>query len=224
MLHLGGVDLKPYDRLRDQFLSLYKKYQDYTMIPQDLFIANLELCHRYKNLQGDYVECGVWRAGMSGAIAEILDDEKMLHLFDSFEGLPPAQEIDGEEALAWQKDTNASGYFNNCAAEETYARQAMTLAGRENYKIYKGWFNETLPSFNNRTIGILRLDGDWYDSIMDCFNNLFPQVINGGIILLDDYYTWDGCSKAVHDYLSKIKSPSRVHQWNNQIGYIIKKS
>lgn len=224
ILHLGGIDVKRYNQSLPLFQDLFKKYQGFTMIPEESFVMNLDLCNHYKHLEGDYVECGVWRGGMSAAIAEILNNGKTVHLFDSFEGLPPAREIDGKEALAWQKDTTAEGYFNNCFAEESYAKQAMTLANCENYKIYKGWFDQTLQHFENHHIGILRLDGDWYDSIMSCLDNLFPMVINGGIILLDDYYTWDGCTKAVHDYLSKIKSPSRLHQWKNQIGYIIKKT
>lgn len=178
----------------------------------------------YTGIDGDYVECGVWRGGMSAAIAESLKKDKMIHLFDSFEGLPRVKEIDGKEALAWQKDVNSPNYFNNCKAHESYAMQALGLAGCKKYKIYKGWFNQTLPNFKGQKIGILRLDGDWYDSILECFENLFPQVLVGGIILLDDYYTWDGCSKAVHDYLSKTKSESRVYQWNNRVGFIVKKN
>ena len=223
IFQLGGVDIRRYDQSQTMFRNLFKKYKDFTMIPEHSFMSNLELINHYKHLEGDYVECGVWRGGMSAAIGEILKKSKTIHLFDSFEGLPPAKEIDGKEALAWQKNVNAPGYFNNCMAEESNAKKAMSLAGCENYQIHKGWFNQTLPLFKNNAIGILRLDGDWYESIMDCLSYLFPQVLNNGIVLLDDYYTWDGCSKAVHDYLSGIKSPSRVHQWNNQIAYIIKK-
>lgn len=220
---MGGLDVRRYDHASAHYQNLFKKYSDFTMIPERFFISNLELINRYKHLEGDYVECGVWRGGMSAAIGELLDKNKTLHLFDSFEGLPDAKEIDGKEALAWQKNVNAPGYFDNCKAEESYAIKAMSLAGCSNYKIHKGWFNQTLPDFKNQRIGILRLDGDWYDSIKECLTHLFPQVINNGIVLLDDYYTWDGCSKAVHDYLSETKSPSRVHQWNNQIGFVIKK-
>jgi O-methyltransferase len=223
ILHLGGIDVRRYDQTTSLFLELFKKYKEFTMIPEQSFISNLELINHYKYLDGSYVECGVWRGGMSAAIAEIVKN-KTIHLFDSFQGLPPAKDIDGKEALEWQQDVKSPGYFNNCAAEEAYAIKAMSLARCENYKTHRGWFNETLPRFKNQTIGILRLDGDWYDSIMECLQNLFPQVIDGGLIILDDYYTWDGCSKAVHDFLSHMKSPSRVHQWNNQTAYIIKKN
>ena len=43
------------------------------------------------------------------------------------------------------------------------------------------------------------------------------------IIIIDDYYSWEGCSKAVHDYLSEIKSNCRIFQLDNRTAYIIKK-
>jgi O-methyltransferase len=224
IFQLGGLEVSRYDQSLKLFQDLFKKYKDFTMVPEQLFVSNLELISRYSHLEGDYVECGVWRGGMSAAISEIINKDKTIHLFDSFEGLPPAKEIDGKEALDWQKDVNSVNYHNNCKADEASAKEALDMGGCKNYKIYKGWFNETLPNFKNQKIGILRLDGDWYASILDCLENLFPQVLAGGIILLDDYYTWDGCSKAVHDYLSKTKSASRIHQWNNQVGFIVKKS
>lgn len=224
VLRLGGVDVRRYNKAFDFYASLYEKYNSYTMIPSDYFALNLDLCNAFRGIQGDYVECGVWRGGMSAAIAEVLGNERRVHLFDSFEGLPPAKEIDGKAAIAWQQNTNSPGYYDNCTAEESYAHAAMKLAGHKHYKTYRGWFENTLPTYDGRPIGILRLDGDWYDSIKTCLDNLFPHVVPGGIIILDDYYTWDGCARAVHDYLSVTHTPSRVYQWRNTIGYIIKKN
>jgi hypothetical protein len=45
---------------------------------------------------------------------------------------------------------------------------------------------------------------------MICLEYLFPKVIKGGLIILDDYHVWDGCSKALHDYLSKYKCSERI--------------
>lgn len=205
-----------------QLRRLYTKYKDYTMIPENIFIENLLLIDRHKQKMGAYVECGVWRGGMSAAIAEVLNFNAEIHLFDSFEGLPEAKEIDGKAALAWQADKNAASYFDNCKAEEEYAIHAMKMAQATNFQIYKGWFNQTLPQYNGDKISILRLDGDWYESIMDSLRNLYPKVNQSGIIILDDYGTWDGCTRAAHDFLSETKSTSRILQWNNQIHYILK--
>jgi len=224
IIQLGGVDLQRYNKSLIFYRTLFKKYQDFTMIPEDLFISNLDLCSRALHLEGDIVECGVWRGGMIAGITELAGDGRQVHLFDSFEGLPPAREIDGKEALRWQTDTTSSGYYDNCTADESFANASMQRTGHTNFKLWKGWFEETLPKYDGNKIAILRLDGDWYDSIKICLKELFPKLVEEGLVILDDYHTWDGCTKAVHDYLSEIKSPSRIYQWNNQVAYIIKKS
>ena len=45
---------------------------------------------------------------------------------------------------------------------------------------------------------------------MEILNSLFHQVNTGGIIIIDDYYDWDGCSKAVHDFLSQNNRAERI--------------
>ena len=57
---------------------------------------------------------------------------------------------------------------------------------------------------------------------MTCLEALFPLVTQGGLVIIDDYYTWDGCAKAVHDYLSSIKSACRIRQFMNDVAYITK--
>jgi O-methyltransferase len=224
IVRLGGIDLKRYNKALAHYKNLYNKYKDFTMIPEEAFVSNLELCTKFLKVEGDIVECGVWRGGMIAAIAELTEKNKTVHLFDSFEGLPPAQEIDGKEALNWQADSMSLGYHNNCSAEESFVISALRKANHENYQLYKGWFQDTLPTYKGNKIAILRLDGDWYDSVKECLLKLFPLVTESGVVIIDDYYTWDGCAKAVHDYLSEIKSPSRVYQWNNQVAYILKKN
>jgi O-methyltransferase len=220
----GGIEIKRYNRRLEFYHSLYTKYHHYTMIPKEYFMINLAICENFAATSGSFVECGVWRGGMSAAIAEILESTKKdFHLFDSFEGLPPAKEIDGLEALQWQSDVTSPNFFDNCKADEEMAVAAMTMSNCKDYQIYKGWFDQTLPTYKGGDISILRLDADWYDSIMVCMKNLYPRVVTGGVVIIDDYYTWDGCSKAIHDYLSSVNSSSRVFQWNNEIAYLIKK-
>ncbi len=201
---------------------LYEKYSSYTMIPKDTFIENLKLCRNFSNINGCIVECGVWRGGMIAAIAEILGDDRSYYLFDSFEGLPEAKEIDGEGALAWQRNKDNPYFFDNCKAETIYADTAMKMAQVSKYQLVKGWFSDTIPNFEfDEDIAFLRLDGDWYESTMQCMEILYPKVATGGVIIVDDYYMWDGCSRAIHDYLSIHKIPCRIRQIQGNC-YIIK--
>ena len=89
----------------------------------------------------------------------------------------------------------------------------MRLSGVPNYKLVKGWFENTLPEFDPPApIAVLRLDGDWYDSTMVALESLFKHLSPDGIVILDDYYAWDGCSRAVHDFLSRHQLAARVTQ------------
>jgi O-methyltransferase len=158
---------------------------------------------------------------MIAAISELTARRAVL--FDSFEGLPPARDIDGPAAMAWQSDTSGPDYHDNCSATEHEARRVMRLA-RTDYEIYKGWFSDTVPRYarpGNR-ISILRLDGDWYDSTVLCLNHLFPLVAPGGVVLIDDYGTWDGCARAVHDYLSSVNAPEPIDRTPRGVAFIVK--
>jgi O-methyltransferase len=205
-----------------KYRMVYRSLKDYTMIPQKLYFANLDLCRFYRKIEGDIVECGTWRGGMIAGMVSILGADQKYYLFDSFEGLPEVEDIDGKAAKAWQTNKNGVDYFDNCRADESEAQKAMIISGAKNFTIHKGWFNESLKSFSSPNgIAILRLDADWYNSTMDCLTNLFPKINNGGILIVDDYYTWEGCAKAIHDYLSSNKLPYRINSYQG-VCFIIK--
>lgn len=193
------------------FRATYRKFQAFTMIPESDYIASLELATAFRKIEGDIVECGTWKGGMIAGMAQILGPNRHYHLFDSFAGLPPATAIDGKAALNWQRDTGSSYHFNNCTAEENSAVSAMQLAGARNFRTVKGWFADTLrrPDLPPK-IAILRLDSDWYASTMEILEGLFERVVDRGLIIVDDYYAWDGCSKAIHDYLSSRQATERI--------------
>ncbi|MEE3093051.1 MAG: TylF/MycF/NovP-related O-methyltransferase, partial [Pseudomonadota bacterium] len=72
---------------------------------------------------------------------------------------------------------------------------------------------------------VLRLDGDWYESTISILENLYDKVATNGLILIDDYYSWDGCSRAVHDFLSDQKLPERIRQSRyGGVAYIVKEN
>jgi O-methyltransferase len=117
---------------------IYEKYKEFTMMPRRDYIANLELVWEYRKIQGCVVECGVWRGGMSAGLADVLGGNRDHYLVDSFEGLPPVKEIDGEAASKWQKDTKSPLFFDNCAAGSEWATNAMTKAKPKSFKLVRG--------------------------------------------------------------------------------------
>jgi len=183
------------------------------MLPPRALYGNAELAAMVGDIEGVVVECGVWRGGAIASIAEVLGPDRQYFLFDSFEGLPPADDIDGESAKAWQADTESPDFYDNCAAEERWAREAMGLAGVAQPTLVRGWFEKTVPGWNAPApIALLRLDGDWYSSTKVCLDALIPQMAPGGLVLIDDYLAWDGCARAVNEFLGNADLPIRLRE------------
>jgi O-methyltransferase len=225
MIQLG---LRSYIRNRlahERWRSVYAQLKDFTMITERTFCDNLALAHTVRDISGCIIECGVWRGGMIAGLFRVLGPERDYYLFDSFEGLPPAGPIDGTAAIQYQQDKNSPHYHDNCTAPPDFARRAMEMVGAHRYHLEPGFFIDTLPSFEpEQPVALLRLDADWYDSTMVCLRYLFDRVTTGGIIILDDYYTWDGCSRALHDFLSERKATERVRSTIGGVCFLVKRA
>jgi O-methyltransferase len=212
-------------------VPLFYKYRTRTMIHLRAYAENLAMVNvvlanmSLKN--GAIIECGTWKGGMAAGMIEIAGPDRRYYFFDSFEGLPPAKEIDGTKAKQWQVDLTLPTYYDNCMASlEDFQRTIkMTGCQSEAVEIHKGFFENTLPAFDCPPIAVLRLDGDWYESTMICLEKFWEHVMPGGIVLIDDYYVWEGCAKAVHAFLAKRQAPERIYQGPiGRVAFILKKA
>lgn len=189
-----------------------------------------------KSLPGAVVECGTWRGGCAVAMLLVQRElfgkvVKPVYMLDSFEGLPPVDPRDGPLAAAWQSGVNKETFFDNCRAAQ---EDLHTLLERHRfsdgeYRIVRGWFDRTAPALAGELAGeglaVLRLDGDWYASTRVCLDHLCPVTAEGGVVIVDDYYAWDGCARAVHDFLSARDLPYRIKSLPYNFGaYFIKRA
>jgi O-methyltransferase len=147
-----------------------------------------------RGIAGDVVECGVFNGASAAVLAAALPD-RHVWLYDSFEGLPPAEPIDGPDA------PREAG--NRVGSVET-VKDLLRLAGRDEstYTIQKGWFRDTLagdPAFEH-PIALLHVDADWYASVLECLDALYENVVDGGAIVLDDFGHWEGCRTAFYAF------------------------
>jgi len=201
------------------FAATLEKVRPFTMVPTE---ALVDLARQVQavltcGIPGDFVECGVWRGGAAFLMADLLRQagvrDRKVWLFDSFEGLPPPEEIDGPAATEYVKNTDGPWYFDNCRVSlEEVQRTARGLGLASYTELVKGWFNQTLPAYRQRIgpIAILRIDCDWYASVRCCLDNLFDQVVDGGFVIFDDYYTFEGCAIAVHEFLGERRLSHRL--------------
>jgi hypothetical protein len=88
---------------------------------------------------------------------------------------------------------------------------------------HAGWFQETLRALpaGFGAIALLRIDGDWYESTKICLEVLFPKVVSGGIVVIDDYGKWSGCREAVDEFLAGLQRPLLLNHIDAAGRYLI---
>jgi O-methyltransferase len=184
------------------------------------------------NISGSFVECGVWKGGSSAIMAlaaKNAGQERHLHLFDSFEGLPEPTDKDGERAASYSggRSQGKLATVNQCRAGLDDVRRLILdeiKVPKEFAHFHVGWFQNTIPADAGRLgpIALLRLDGDWYDSTIICLEHLYPLLSSGGILILDDYYCWEGCRKATDEYRQKTNITCPIHRIDADAAFWIK--
>ncbi len=219
---------------------------DHTQLSQ-AGILNLETAARYVTdnaLRGAFVECGTWRGGALAFWARALlrnggkPQDNPIFGFDSFEGMPDVTPQDGDWAARMLHgkgiDSLSAAELGGAlkphamnAAEESACRAIVAASGfpAAHSHIVKGWFQDTLPAWKTRIgpIAVLRLDGDWYQSTKTCLEQLYDQVVPGGIVIVDDYGFFVGCQKAVNEFMAGRGLKPELLQADPCVRYFVKR-
>ena len=163
-------------------------------------LDNIEYCIDEilnNNVEGDFIETGVWRGGACIFMRELLRinniKDRKVFVADSFEGMPkPKDKFDGPDHSSFDSA--------KVSLEEVKENFNMFNLNDDQVVFIKGWFSESLPNAPIKKISLLRLDGDLYHSTMDSLKNLYHKVSKGGYVIIDDYYDWPECKRAVTEF------------------------
>ena len=171
------------------------------------------------NIEGDFVECGVWKGGNLILLKKLMEkkqiNNKKIYGFDTFEGMSEASihdiKIDKTNANVKfeklkQKDSNNINW-NFASENEVINNFKDNVEKNENLKLIKGKVEDTLLNNDNipEKISILRLDTDFYESTKTELEKLYPKLSIGGVLIIDDYGSWQGSRKAVDEYFQNKK-------------------
>lgn len=220
-----------------QIKDLISKIRSHTMVTHDGLLVTYDIA-RYlvrSKIEGSFVEAGVHRGGSAAMMAYAALQQggaRRLHLFDSFEGIPNPSAIDYEEWMedSWgvqRKDANgllvASGKI---AAEKHFSEELLSKTvgyPMNQVTFHVGWFQNTVPTSTTSIgpIALLRLDGDLYESTLVCLRHLYPLVVRGGFIIVDDYL-FKGCRLACDEYFAEIGAKPYMHHIDKLAKYFIK--
>ncbi len=185
-----------------------------TMLPLDA-LRNirtvLEMAHD-EGLPGAFVECGCWRGGAcvyARGVVDVLGDERMVIGCDSFEGLPRPSGADDPEDRHYT--------YAALAADHAAALKLPEKYGVGPVHFVKGYFKDSLPPLAPRVgpIAVLRMDGDIYSSTMDIMTSLYPLVVPGGFVIVDDWTVVPDSRRAVVDYLGQAPAVELVSSYGS---------
>jgi O-methyltransferase len=208
--------IRPPAELADpEFERLYERCQEYTMTSRQRMFSVYQAA-RYlasAGVEGAFAECGVWRGGstMMAALsfAGCGDITRDLWLYDTFEGMP---EPSAEDTASWEADPHREwarnqrdGFNDWCYAPLVEVRQNIASTGiaAEQVRYVQGKVENTLPDQMPERIALLRLDTDWYESTRHELDHLYPRLVSGGVLIIDDYGHWPGVRRAVDEYFSE---------------------
>ncbi len=182
------------------FSAHFRQVQPYTMC-SNARLRGLYRAVRYvaeNRVSGDLVECGSAKGGSAALMAltsRRLGERRKIWLFDTFEGLPAPTSDDPEVASLFTGDCLGT------LSEVQALFERLHVA--EDARFVKGLFQETLPQSHIPAIAVLHIDGDWYESVKVCLDQLYDKVAPGGVIQFDDYGYWEGARKAVDEFLER---------------------
>jgi O-methyltransferase len=138
---------------------------------------------------GDLIEAGSWRGGASilmRAALDTLGEERTVWVADSFEGFPADTSLDAYDFLAAPLDE----------VKESFAR----LGCDRGVRFVPGFFEQSLPPLAGERWAIVRLDADTYAPTRQALRALYPGLVPGGYLVLDDYGSFPGCREAVDEF------------------------
>jgi O-methyltransferase len=162
-----------------------------------------------REIPGSFVECGVWRGGSMMAVALTLKrlgvKDRDLYLFDTFRGMTPPTEADVDFAGLACVDLwpiLPDDGFDSVPVQEVQGALATTGYDPAHLHFIQGRVEETLPDRAPAEIALLRLDTDYYESTRQELTHLYPRLVPGGVIIIDDYGHFQGARKATDEYFA----------------------
>jgi O-methyltransferase len=209
----------------DEDREIIARARPFTMTSEERLQALIDAV-RYceqRGVAGAFAECGVWRGGSVLTMILVLQglgvDDRDIHLFDTFEGMTAPTEEDTSPldppALETWAEAQESGerawseLFSHEVFDEAAVRELLVSTGYPSERLHfaRGPVEQTLPEAAPERLALLRLDTDWYESTRHELEHLWPQLSDGGVLIVDDYGHWEGARRAVDEFFATSAAP-----------------
>jgi hypothetical protein len=214
----GGRPSFPPD-FDEEIKETIRLVRPYTMTSPDKLHALISSVRYLESakIPGAFVECGVWRGGSMHAVARSLDHlgvyDRELFLFDTFAGMTEPTDRDvtigrtrsAAELLSTQRKT--ANVWAIASLKDVRTGLETLPYPIKRFHLIQGRVEETIPDQAPEQIALLRLDTDWYESTRHELAHLYPRLASGGVLIIDDYGTWQGAKEATDEFVASLAQP-----------------
>ncbi len=168
-------------------------------------LAHYELYKKVIDLPGEIVECGIFKGASFARFA----------MFRELFGNPFSKKIIGFDVFGkfpetkFEDDVKVRKQFVDVAGEDSISKQQLLEILQhkgitKRIELVEGNITKTVPEYLKKNpelkISLLNLDTDIYEPSVTILENLYPRIVTGGVLILDDYGTFPGETKATNDY------------------------
>jgi hypothetical protein len=170
-----------------------------------------------KDVKGDICEFGVAQGETSALIAnEIQPGHKILHLFDSFEGLPQPTEKDQlKDDIFLLGSIEAYTGTMSCPEDMVRSRLGAISFSADRFVIHKGFIDQVFKNDSNlpQQVSFAYVDFDFYEPVKLALDFLHQTTLAGAMIIVDDYdFFSTGVKAAVDEFLAEKNATSVIYE------------
>lgn len=188
--------------------------------PQRLskFLVHAKLYERSLGLPGAFVELGVFRGASFARFRKL---GKFLHPdfarkfigFDVFGKFPSAEYAPDRKVLSTQRDE-----YGDCGISRAELMQLLQEQGlADNVELIEGDIRKSLPAYlaehEEMSFAFVNIDVDLYEATKLALELVYPRVVRGGVIALDDYEGFPGARIAINEFLGEHRCPERIEKY-----------
>jgi O-methyltransferase len=162
------------------FQKIYANCRTHTLMKEDSAYVIHQLCRHCQHLGGHFAECGVYRGGSAFLIASTLagnaaTNDRQLHLFDTFEGMPSTANTDPSGIKEGRFGDTSLGAVQEYLKEFPFVR------------FHPGYIPTTLEPVTDSRFAFVHIDVDLYQTTKDCLAFFYDRMVSGGVMVFDDY-------------------------------------
>ena len=164
-----------------------------------------------EGIDGDFFEGGCWRGGavilMMAALRALRGQHRRLvWAADSFEGYPaPTANSSQDDKDLYEE----RAYFHVTRSEFEQNLERYGVHGPE-LRVLEGYFDKSLPAAPIERLALIRIDIDGYEGVRAILENLYPKLVPGGFVVVDDYLAI-GARRAIDEYIAKHRLENELH-------------